>query len=340
MDYILAPLTFAAKNFSVPGARFFLPRGSHFSLEQVPDLSGKVALVTGGSEGIGYACTKTLLDHNVEKVFVLSVKRDALDKAMATLSEPHQKKVHWIQCDLSKWETDTVTAADKITSSTSHLDIVINNAARGIMLPKTDSHGIDLHLSTNHIGHVVLMSHLLPLLKKTASEQGKTVRIVQMASMSHEQAPPDTKFDKAEDWEQGIGIHKTYARTKLANILYTRWMSDRLPSNILINATHPGVVNTPATIEGIHEPYPILGYGMSVLMYPFKKSPEQGAISAMFAATMTNDTGKYITPPAQVEPGTEASQDREMAQRLMDWTYKIIAENTDAKKKGCPLNAA
>lgn len=340
MNYITGPFTFAAKNFSFPGASYFIPKGAQFSLKDVPDLSGKVALVTGGSEGIGWACTKTLLQRNAEKVFVLSYRREVFDKALKALQEGERKRVEWVQCDLSQWETDVIEAAKKITSLTSHLDIVINNAARGIMLPKTDSHGLDLHMSSNHIGHVVLMSHLLPLLKKSASSRN-IVRIVNMASMSHEQAPPDTTFDKIEDFEQGIGVHKTYARTKLANILYTRWLADRVGNdNILVNATHPGVVNTPATIEGIHEPYPILGYGMSVLMYPFKKSEEQGSLSAMFAATVTKDTGNYITPPAQVESGTEKSQDKQVGQHLMDWTIKIIAEKTDAKQKGCPLNAS
>jgi hypothetical protein len=75
-------------------------------------------------------------------------------------------------------------------------------------------------------------------------------------------------------------------------------------------------------------------------MYPFKKSPEQGCVSAIWAATVANCTGKYITPPAQIEPGTETSQDKEMRDNLMKWTIKIITENTDAKEKGCPLNAA
>jgi NAD(P)-dependent dehydrogenase (short-subunit alcohol dehydrogenase family) len=249
MSIITAPLRFVAKNLSVPllNPKYFLPKEAIFSLDEVPDLSGKVALVTGGAEGIGYACTKVLLENNAEKVFILSKPDDPVEKAIKSFGEQYRKKVEWIKCDLSKWETDTVKAADKISASTSHLDIVINNAARGIMLPATDSHGIDLHLSSNHIGHVVLMSHLLPLLMKTAEDKTKTVRIVQMASMSHEQAPPETTFDNDDDWQQGIGIHKSYARSKLANILYARWMADRLPKNVIMNATHPGVVNTPAT---------------------------------------------------------------------------------------------
>lgn len=338
MDYILAPFLFVAKNLSVPGASIFIPREAKFGVADVPDLSGKVALVTGGSEGLGLACVKILLLRNVEKVFILSHRESVYQNTIKKMNKDEQSRLEWVQCDLSKWESDVVNAAKKISSSTNHLDIVINNAARGIMTPQSESHGLDLHMSSNHIGHVALMAHLLPLLKKSA--ENETVRIVNLASMSHEQAPPDATFESEKDFKKGIGIHKTYARSKLANILYTRWMAARLPKNILINATHPGVVNTPATNEMIFEAYPILGYGMSWIMWPIKKSAEQGALSSMFAATVTTGTGQYITPPAQVEAGTEQSRDEGLQDKLMKTTIEIIAKYTDAKSKGCPLSAA
>jgi NAD(P)-dependent dehydrogenase (short-subunit alcohol dehydrogenase family) len=340
MNYLTLPFTFVAKNFSVLGSSYFLPRSTHFSLDDVPNLAGKVALVTGGSEGIGLACTHTLLDHDAEKVFVLSHRRSVFDECLQTISEAKKSRVQWVQCDLSKWDTDVIAAAKTICSSTDRLDIVINNAARGIMTAQRDSHDIDLAMSTNHIGHVVLLSHLLPLLKQTAADKGNdVVRVVNMASMNHEHAPSDMTFASLEDFNRPLGANQGYGRTKLAAILYTRWLADRLPENILVNATHPGVVNTAQTLEWIHEPYPILGYFMSFFMYPFKKSPEQGCISAMFAATKAQGRGLYINPPAMIEEGNEKSRDKEMGERLMSITMDIIKEKTDARQNGCPMTA-
>ncbi|UZJ57592.1 hypothetical protein CBS101457_006912 [Exobasidium rhododendri] len=341
MNYLAAPFHFVARNFNVPAANYLLPRDTLFSLQDVPNLSGKVALVTGGSEGIGLACVKALLDHDAEKLFVLSHRRNVFEQSMATISEDKRKRVQWVECDLSKWESDVVKAVETIRASTKRLDIVINAAARGIMTAQKDEHGVDLAMSSNHIGHVVLVSHLLPLLKETAKlTDDAIVRIVSIASLNHEHAPSDMNFSSMEDFNREMGANQAYGRTKLANLLYARYMAERLPSNILYNATHPGVVNTAQTSVWIHEPYPIIGYFMSVVMYPFKKSPEQGCISTMFAATKATGTGQYITPPATIEPGNEKSRDKEMGERLMKLTLQIIAERTDAKQKGCPLTTS
>jgi FlaA1/EpsC-like NDP-sugar epimerase len=91
----------------VSGAHSLAPADSQFSLEQVPDLSGKVAVVTGGSEGIGYGCTHTLLTHNVSKLFILSKSEDIVDDAINAikeeLGEEMANRVTWLQCDLSDW---------------------------------------------------------------------------------------------------------------------------------------------------------------------------------------------------------------------------------------------
>ena len=163
-----------------------LARGDErFTLDEVPDLSGKVALVTGGSEGIGFGCTHTLIKHGISKLFILSIRKEVIDEALKAIDEEFgagtSKKIVWLQCDLSDWEAVTKIASE-IRGQTDRLDILLNSAARGVMTQQfAPTNGIDLHMASNHIGHVVLTSHLLPLLKKTASD-GNTVRIVNMAS--------------------------------------------------------------------------------------------------------------------------------------------------------------
>ena len=71
------------------------------------------------------------------------------------------------------------------------------------------------------MGHVVLTSHLLPILKKTASD-GNTVRIVNQASNAHQASPSDTKFESVKELNQDLGANGQYGRSKLANIHYSR----------------------------------------------------------------------------------------------------------------------
>ncbi|KAF2128890.1 NAD(P)-binding protein [Dothidotthia symphoricarpi CBS 119687] len=328
----------------VPGAHELAPEGSRFSLEEVPDLTGKVAVVTGGSEGIGYGCTHTLLKHNISKLFIISIGEDVAADAIKAIREEMgdeaANKVEWINCDLSDWEATGQTAL-KIAQKTDRIDILINDAARGIMTYQLSKSGVDLHMAINHFGHVVLTSHLLPILKKTA-DNGNTVRIVNLGSNIHENSPKDTKFESLDELNTDIGPQPLYGRSKLAVILHAKYLARHVTPqhpNLLVNATHPGIVETRQSTEHIHEAYPLLGYGMSVLMNPFKKNQFQGCVSTMFAATKTEKSGRYITPPAIVEQGSDKANDALLGEQLMDLTVKIIKEKTKASSvdKGCPF---
>lgn len=187
-----------------------------------------------------------------------------------------------------------------------------------------------LQMALNHIGHVILTSNLLPLLKKTASPTS-IVRIVNAASNLHESTPSDTKFATLDELNQDLGPNAQYGRPKLAAILYSRYLARHLTSsnpNILINAYHPGIVDTKMSKEDIHEPYPLGGYAMSTGLTPFKKNQFQGCLSAMFAATTTTKSGEYICPPAVVESGSPLSQNEELSESLMKLTREIVKEKT------------
>jgi len=306
----------------IPNVHSLAPEDSQFSLEQVPDLSGKVAVVTGGSEGIGYGCTHTLLSHNISKLFIISQSEDIASDAINAISQEMGKekadRVIWMKCDLSDWEQTGQIAFD-IANQTDRLHILINNAARGIMTRQLNKDGVDLHMAINHFGHVILTSHLLPLLKSTA-DKGDKVRLVQLGSNAHEGAPKETEFKDLEELNEDYGPQAQYGRSKLAAILYARYLHRHLTSkhpNILSNATHPGIVETKQSAVLIHEAYPLAGYAMSVGMAPFKKSQFDGAVSTMFAATTTEKSGQYICPPAIVEAGSDKANDEALGERLM-----------------------
>lgn len=194
-------------------------------------------------------------------------------------------------------------------------------------------------MAGNHFGHVVLTSHLLPLLKKTA-ETGSTVRIVNMASNAHQNAPSDVAFASVKELQTDVGPVGEYGRSKLATLLYSKYLARHLTPaypKILANATHPGVVDTAQTNVHIHEAYPLLGYGMSLGLKPFRKTQFEGCVSMMYAGTVCEDSGLYITPPKIVEEGSPQANDMELAERLMKLTRQVVDDQTGAGKKGCPL---
>ena len=179
---------------------------------------------------------------------------------------------------MGDWKRVT-EAAKQIRNETDRLDILINNAARGIMTYQLTDYGLDRHMAVNHFGHVILTSHLLPLLKETAKTHGK-VRISNQGSNAHQQSPKETKFASLDELNQDLGPMPLYGRSKLANILYSRYLARHLTAehpNVLVNATHPGIVETKMSAVDIHEPYPKAGYFMSTILKPFKKDIFEGA---------------------------------------------------------------
>lgn len=230
-------------------------------MSETPDQSGKVAVVTGGSEGIGYGVTYTLLKNNIEKVFILSLSEDvvrgAQDAVAKELGQEAADKTVWIQCDMGDWKR-VIEVAQQIKDSTKRLDILVQNAGRGIMSFEMTEFGIDRNMAVDYMGRLFLLSELLPLLKSTADETGDFVRVVNQASNVHQSAPSDTKFDRIEELQKDVGPNGLYGRSRLANLLFSRWFDRHYTQQgqpkLLMNATHPGIVSSKMSKELIHEP--------------------------------------------------------------------------------------
>lgn len=310
------------------------PRDTQFTFDDIPPQTGKVAVVTGGSQGIGYGVTHTLLSKDIAKLFILSSSAEVVATAKAAVAEElgaaAAARTHWIQCDLADWRR-VGAAAQEIRAQTDRLDILVNNAGRGIMtFQVTEDTGVDRHMALNHFGHVLLTSHLLPLLKATADKHPETtVRISNQASNAHQSAPKDTKFASLAELNTDFGPMPQYGRSKLAAILYSKYLARHLSSShprILANATHPGVVETKMSRDDIHEPYPRAGYLMSKGLQPFKKDQFEGAVSTLFAVTAAQKSGEYICPPAAVEEGSELARDEELGEQLMRLTREVLVE--------------
>lgn len=143
-----------AQNLGVGGAHKMVPDDQRFDLNDTPDQKGKVAVITGGSEGLGYGALYTLLKFGLEKAFVISVDQTKIDEALKAISkdlgDETAKKVTWLQCDLADWKA-TKETADKISKSTDRIDILLNNAARGMMTYQLTDYGVDRHVSLRSI---------------------------------------------------------------------------------------------------------------------------------------------------------------------------------------------
>ncbi|CAK5275966.1 unnamed protein product [Mycena citricolor] len=157
------------------------------------DLRGRVAIVTGGNTGIGYA-TIQMLGRKGAKVYMAARDQERAETAIQQLEAEgiSDGSVHWLKLNLSDVRT-VRDATESFRKKEERLDILVNNAAKalpGPFLVNTD--GLLDIMAINHIGPFALTQGLLPLMIETAKSPNSDVRIVNLTSMLHTSAKPST----------------------------------------------------------------------------------------------------------------------------------------------------
>jgi retinol dehydrogenase-12 len=207
-----------------------------------PDLTNKVAIVTGSNTGIGKYTALGLAKLGAQ---VILACRD-LKKAEETKNEIQMRtgnnKVLVMELDLADLESVRKFAKNFLEKFQS-LDILINNAGvMAFLQRRLTKQGYEMQFGTNHLGHFLLTTLLLDCLKKTNKS-----RIINVASLAHHYARCDFDDIKSEKY---YGSNAAYGRSKLANILFTRQLAKQFEKeNLKIKAValHPGVVITELT---------------------------------------------------------------------------------------------
>jgi len=206
----------------------------------IPDLSGKIAIVTGSNTGIGFETAKALFEAGAQ---VTIAARD-VQKAKNAIQKIQSDTAGTGTLDYGKLDlanTGQVREfADHFMQKHTKLDILINNA--GVMVPpaaKTDD-GFELQFGVNFMGHFALTRYLLPLLKQTAN-----ARVVTLSSGAATLVD-SIDFDNLR-LEKSYDEWREYAVSKLADILFSyeldrRFRDAALPA--IAVAAHPGVTRT------------------------------------------------------------------------------------------------
>lgn len=273
----------------------------------------KVALVTGASAGIGLYTALGLaragfhvvvagrdLDRTTRACRLIAKRSgsDALDTALADFTSLAEVR----------------RLAETVLAEHKRLDVLVNNA--GLIAPRfaLTADGVETTLAVNHLAPFLLTNLLLDRLKQSAPS-----RIVTVASVAHRGARLDiADFTEPRDWTS----LKAYGRSKLCNILFTRALARRLDgSGVVAACLHPGVI---ATAIG-NRPGGFIGFGWS-LIKPFLTSPEKGAATSLFLATVPDPTpfnGAYVIGTRVAEPDTPALDDQ-FGERLWAESARLV----------------
>lgn len=303
--------------------------------KDIPDLSGKTYVVTGGSAGIGFGICAHLLQHNCAALYLLGKKEEHLSEAEEGLKKyGDTSKVHTIQIELEDLK-HTAEVANKLKDELPQLDGLILNAGLGVGPYNVSKDGLDTHMQVNVIAQHHLMMVLLPTLLKTPDS-----RIALQSSDLHRPAPSDTKFASTSDLNRDIGAMNLYNRSKLAQVLLVRTLHRRkqtfhlglTPSSApWINATHPGGVATDQQDQAI-EAYGTAGKMGVKAVRPFMKDPvDEGCRPILFAATarevgVEGIDGAYIVPERKVTEPSKQAQDEALQERLWKLVGEVLRE--------------
>lgn len=297
--------------FQKPGANGLGYNTTAEEASEGVDLTGRTYLLTGCNSGLGLETMRVLC---LRGATVVAAAR-TVEKAEAAGATLDGETVP-LACELS--EPASVRAAvQEVLDSGRTFDGIIANA--GIMaLPKlTVQHGLELQFLTNHIGHFLLVTGLLERL----TPQG---RVVMLSSTAHTGTYDEGIRLDDLDGGGGYSAWGAYGQSKLANLLFARELSRRLPAGQTANAVHPGVI---ATNLSRHMPSVVTAlFGALGPMLALKTIP-QGAATTLYVATHPDaaaTTGEYWAD-CNVAPSSDHGQDAALAEALWKKTEELVA---------------
>ncbi|RBQ06787.1 oxidoreductase [Pedobacter miscanthi] len=258
----------------------------------IPDLSGKTAVVTGANSGIGFEIAHALFEKGAN-VVIGSRNRDNGEKAIRELEKRGGKgNLHLEILNLANL-SEVSQFAQNIGSRYDHIDILFNNA--GVMVPpesKTDD-GFEMQFGVNFLGHFTLTGQLYPLIKS-----GNGGRIVNLSSGAFKSVE-SVDYDNLR-LEKAYNPYREYAVSKLANLQFMshlQLLADSKGDAILSLGAHPGVTDTPLSRFMAKSDYDAALQQFGQLMPAW-----QGALPALYAGISKEVAGgEYFGPDGKDE---------------------------------------
>lgn len=248
-----------------------------WTVHDVPDLTGRVAVITGGNAGLGLETARALARRGAR----IEMAARNLDRAAAArneiLAEVPRADVRIRSLDLASLAS-VGRCADEILAETEVVDILVNNA--GVMaVPRSlTEDGFERQLGVNHLGHFVLTARLLPAV--LGAEAGRIVHVTSSARFLGGMVDPDDP-----NLERGYEPWRAYGRSKLANLQFALELARLLAgSGVRSLAADPGFSNTDLQANAARETGG-LGQRLSrVLVATTGTSPARGALPQLRAA--------------------------------------------------------
>jgi NAD(P)-dependent dehydrogenase (short-subunit alcohol dehydrogenase family) len=288
-----------------------------WSEADIPDQSGRTAVVTGANSGIGFETARALAAKGARVVLACRSEEKGRDAERRLRAAVPHADARFEPLDLGSLAS-VRRFAEKLSAEERRLDLLLNNA--GVMMPPygRTADGFETQLGTNHLGHFALTGLLLPRLRTTPS-----ARVVSVSSLAHFWGRID--FDDLQS-ERSYNPTRAYGQSKLANLLFARELQRRFEAarvDALSAAAHPGSTRTELQRHsGL----------MNAIVAVFSQQPPEGALPTLYAATAADVRGgEYfgpsgfagcLGPPGRARSSPRAN-DASAALRLWDVSERL-----------------
>lgn len=301
-----------------------------WTTDNIPDLTGKVIIVTGGNSGLGYEAVKAFADKGAQ-VIMASRNLQKAEAATKEIVKGHPSgKVIIMELDLGSLES-VKNFVGAFKKQYNQLNVLVNNA--GIMMTpyQLTNDGFESQLGTNHFGHFALTGQLFDLIKKTPGS-----RIVNVSSIAHKKGTFDFN-DLLYDDGKSYDPMKAYQRSKIANLLFTYELQRKLDGSsvTMAVAAHPGVsmTNLANHLKGSFM------FKIFSLLSPFVAHPVANGALPEIRASVDPEVkpGTYYGPagfnemkgaPVVVQSNS-ASHNKQDAQKLWEVSEKLTGVTFD-----------
>lgn len=295
-----------------------------FTETDVPDQTGKVAVVTGANTGIGFHVARVLAKKGARVLLGCRSRKKAEAAMAAIITEAPGADVSFLALDLG--DLGSIRRAAEEVAGEISLDLLINNA--GIMWPPREltNDGFESQFGVNHLGPFALTALLLDKLGGTPG-----ARVISTSSTAHRVG--DIVFDdiNAEETYNKTG---RYGMSKLANLLFAYELQRRLDAKgagTISVACHPGVADSELSRH-----LPRIFFWIGPILRGFFNTSAEGAWPTLMAATAPNvEGGQYFGPsrrgetagPATLVQSTAKSHDLEIARNLWQLSTTLTGIN-------------
>ncbi|KAJ6619829.1 hypothetical protein B0H10DRAFT_1792593 [Mycena sp. CBHHK59/15] len=293
------------------------PPKTKFTADDVPDLTGKVCVVTGGNSGVGKETVRVLLNHNA-KVYMASRNQAKAEEAIKELKKTTGRDAHFLKLDLGDLKTVKASATE-LLSKEPELHVLFNNG--GVMMPPIEEHtsdGYDLQFGTNVLGPFFFTKLVLPaLLEGAKSSLDGKARVINTSSGMHLMNKLDFKIIMDDKKRKKAGTQQLYSLSKFGFVAYSAELARRYgDQGLVIVSLHPGVIKT-----DLHR-HMTGALGSNIMEKTVLHDVSYGALTQLYAGTTAQGAelnGKYLIPWARIGKPHPDSQDPKLGSELWNW---------------------